>query len=243
MSELTEKRFFRGLSNNKLKIIAMICMAIDHIGLMFFPNMIIWRCIGRISFPIYAYMIAEGCRYTKNRKKYFGIIAIMALIFQIVYFVFMNGSIYQGILVNFSLSILAIFAIDTFIRIKSILVRISMTLSVAALIFIQVGFPILFKEYGFEIDYGIWGFLIPIAVYFIPKKLWRVIAVAALLVIRAILSTKSWQWWSLLSIPLFLLYNEQRGSKKMKYVFYVFYPLHLVIIYGVYFLLAFYRYI
>ena len=56
-----------GLTNNQLKIIAMISMLIDHIGLQMFPDLLIFRIIGRLAFPIFAYMIAEGCFYTKNK--------------------------------------------------------------------------------------------------------------------------------------------------------------------------------
>jgi hypothetical protein len=91
-----------GLTNNQLKIIACISMLIDHLGVSIFPGVPVLRIIGRLAFPIFAYMIAEGCRYTKNRAKYLGIMAAMALAFQIVYFVFMND-LYQGILVTFSL--------------------------------------------------------------------------------------------------------------------------------------------
>ena len=41
------------------------------------------------------------------------------------------------------------------------------------------------------------------------------------------------QWWALLAIPFIALYNGERGSKKFKYFFYIIYPLHLVIIYGI----------
>lgn len=236
MSELSEKRFFKVLNNNQLKIIAMISMLIDHIGLVFFPNIIILRYIGRLAFPIYAYMIAEGCRYTKNRKKYLGIIAVMAFIFQIVYFVFMQ-SIYQGILVNFSFSIATIFAIESFFKNKKALNKIFMVVFISTVLFIYLCLPIIFEEYGFYIDYDIWGLLLPILVYFAPNKWCRAIFTATLLIIMTIVSGKNMQWWSLLTIPLFILYNEERGSKKLKYVFYIFYPLHLVIIYGIMFLL------
>jgi len=112
----TKKRKF-GLTNNQLKIIAMVSMVLDHVGLLFFSDMIIFRVLGRIAFPIFAYMIAEGCRYTKNRAKYLGIIAGMGTVFQIVYFVAMQ-SLYQGILITFSLSIIVIYSIDGIVRSK-----------------------------------------------------------------------------------------------------------------------------
>ena len=59
------------LSSTVLKLIAAVTMFIDHAGLILFPQYRIFRIIGRLAFPIYAYCIAEGFRYTRNRKKYF----------------------------------------------------------------------------------------------------------------------------------------------------------------------------
>jgi hypothetical protein len=55
------------LSGSTIKIIACILMAIDHIGYHLFPNLIILRIIGRLSMPLFAFFIAEGCYYTKNK--------------------------------------------------------------------------------------------------------------------------------------------------------------------------------
>ena len=57
---------FGFLSSNILKIVACISMLLDHIGFIFFPQYIIFRILGRVAFPIFAFMIAEGCYYTKN---------------------------------------------------------------------------------------------------------------------------------------------------------------------------------
>ena len=53
-------------SNNVLKIIACITMLLDHMGFILFPEYPIFRIIGRIAFPIFAFLLAEGCYYTKN---------------------------------------------------------------------------------------------------------------------------------------------------------------------------------
>ena len=53
-----------------LKMLALITMTCDHVGLQLFPDILIFRIIGRLAMPIYAFMIAEGCRHTRNRKKY-----------------------------------------------------------------------------------------------------------------------------------------------------------------------------
>ena len=64
-------RFPKFLTGNALKILAAIFMTIDHIGVMLFPRMLILRIIGRLALPVFAFMIAEGCKYTRNKKKYF----------------------------------------------------------------------------------------------------------------------------------------------------------------------------
>ena len=55
-----------GLSASTLKIIACILMVVDHLGAILLPQYMILRVIGRLSYPIFAYFIAEGCRYTRN---------------------------------------------------------------------------------------------------------------------------------------------------------------------------------
>ena len=68
-----------------LKLVAMITMLIDHIGVVLYPNMNILRIIGRISFPIYAYCIAVGCIYTRNALKYALRVLVLAIISQPIY--------------------------------------------------------------------------------------------------------------------------------------------------------------
>ena len=70
---------------NLLKLVAMISMLIDHTGKMFFPQYRIMRIIGRLAFPLYAYCIAVGGVYSKNRLKYLNRILLMGLISQPFY--------------------------------------------------------------------------------------------------------------------------------------------------------------
>lgn len=79
------------MSANVLKMIALITMTIDHVGLMLLPDYEWMRAVGRIAFPIFAFMIAEGCRYTRDRKRYVSQIAILGIGMQIVLFV-VSGS-------------------------------------------------------------------------------------------------------------------------------------------------------
>ena len=218
-----------GLTNNQLKIIAMLSMLIDHIGVQLFPNLQILRIIGRLALPIFAYMIAEGCFYTKNRVKYLSLIAALATLRQIVYFI-ADGSLYMGILVTFSLSIITIFAIDGFLKTKNVASIALMFLTVGAVLFLALALPKILMSYGFSIDYGIFGIALPVAVYFAKGK-WEKL-IAATIVMSALAATSSTvQWFSLAALPLLFLYNGQRGKLNLKYLFYIFYPSHLVILY------------
>jgi hypothetical protein len=71
--------------NDMLKLLAFATMLVDHIGYMFFPNEMLFRIIGRLAFPIFAYQIALGYSRTSNRKKYVLRLSIFALITQIPY--------------------------------------------------------------------------------------------------------------------------------------------------------------
>ena len=228
-----------GLTNNQLKIIAMITMIIDHVGVALLPHEPILRIIGRISFPIFAFMIAEGCRYTKNRAKHLIVLSSMAIVFQLFYLIFLND-LYQGILVTFSLSIGLIYAIESFIKNGSVKNRLLMSLVVIAILFVGLVCPELFEKYGFYIDYGAWGLFLPVIIYFAPGK-WFKLAGATVLLIAMSLISSPLQWWALMSIPLLALYNGERGKWRMKYFFYIFYPLHLVIIYLIAILIAIFQ--
>lgn len=217
------------LNNNQLKIVAMVSMLLDHVGLMLLPQYTILRVLGRLAFPIFAYMIAEGCLHTKNRTRYFLHLLLPAVLIQAVY-TFAMHSLYQNILVTFSLSVITIFAIDRFAKKKTAVSCAVMALALAAVLFLSVVLPILLKDRGFAVDYGFLGVLLPVAVYFAPKKIWKIISVTVILLIRGILFGEL-KWFALLAIPLLLLYNGKRGKLKLKYLFYVFYPAHLVLLY------------
>ena len=221
---------FSGLSNNQLKIIAMISMFIDHLGLQIFPGETIYRIIGRIALPIFAYMIAEGCKYTRKRWLYLVKILGLGLICQVVYFIVDNGSLYQGILITFSLSIGIIFTIDKFLSSNKPITKICMGFILTILGFISIGFPIIFEKQGFVIDYGIIGILMPVLIYYAKGKTNKLRVLFMIIAFRGLISGGI-EHFNILALPFLALYNEKRGKLKMKYTFYIFYPLHLVLIY------------
>ena len=216
-----------GLTNNQLKIIAMICMLCDHVGLALFPELRWMRIVGRLAYPIFAYMIAEGYAHTKNRLRYFLQISGLAAVCQLVYYVAL-GSLYQSILVTFSLSILCMFAIDNFQRHKGFF---SGALAMVVFGVVTYACRVLPRKIdGFDIDYGFLGVMLPVVVYLVPNKMGKLCAAGVLLVAMCSTYLSDVQWFALLALPLLLLYNEKRGKAKLKYLFYIFYPAHLVAI-------------
>ncbi len=216
-----------GLNNNQLKILAVLSMLSDHIGKELLPELEFLQIFGRLAFPIFAFMIAEGCYYTREKKKYLLKIACLAAGCQMVYFI-AERSFYQNVLITFSLSILTIFAIDYFLKkknLKSVLILFS---DIAMLFFMCYVMPEIL--HGFHIDYGFFGVLLPVVVYFAPNKVFKLIfTFVTLLPLSAELG--GIQWYSLCSVALIAFYNGKRGKMNLKYLFYVFYPLHLALIY------------
>lgn len=220
-----------GLTGNQLKIIALIAMTIDHIGVQILPQYTFLRVIGRLSFPIFAYMIAEGCRYTSNKKKYLLTILAAAALCQIVFYI-TTGSLYQCILVTFSLSVILIFALDHAQRRKSLGAWLFAIIAFLAVVFLSVCLPQFLPDTDYAIDYGIWGIFVPVFFYCGNSKRTKLLLGTVSLCLLAI-RLGSIQWYSLAAVLLLLLYNGNRGKYKMKYLFYIYYPLHLAAIYGI----------
>lgn len=217
------------LSGNQLKLIALVSMTIDHIGLQFFPGMPIFRILGRLAFPIFAYMIAEGCRYTRSRGRYLLSMAALAFLCQAVYFVAM-GSLYMCVLVTFSLSIAVIFCMDRAQQFPNFR---NTALAAAALLgalFLTDFLPMLLPGTDYGIDYGFLGILLPLAVYMGRTQAERLLYTGAVLLAMAV-SFGGTQWFGLAALLPLALYSGKRGRLKMKYLFYIYYPAHLAAIY------------
>lgn len=216
-----------------LKIIAAVTMFIDHAGLILFPQYRIFRIIGRLAFPIYAYCIAEGFRYTKNRKKYFLRVFILGVLCQIVYTV-VERDLYIGILLTFSLSIGLMALADRFLA-----ERREGKIGWGILFFPAVIAVYLLTHYV-EVDYGFFGVMLPVFTSFFEDKPRRLVMFGAGLVavsMEQFFLGSMTQFYSLLAIIPVCLYNGKQGKYKLKNFFYIFYPAHMVFLYAVDFLL------
>lgn len=234
-------------SGNQLKVLAALLMVVDHVGVMLFPSVNVLRYIGRLSMPIFAFMIAEGCRYTKNKTKYFALIFALAVACQVAYAIFNPNDLYFSILITFSLSILAIFSLD---HLKKCFFEKGKgwqekTISTITFCLVIVGISLFNKFY--KVDYGFWGCMLPAFASLLDfrkidndrlKKLddlfYRKLCFAVGLIVLVFTSESlSLSIYALLSLPILFLYSGERGKLKMKYFFYIFYPLHLVVLEGI----------
>ena len=229
-----------GISGNVLKILGAIFMLIDHVGVILFPNVKVLRIIGRLAFPIFAFMIAEGCRYTKNKLRYFLTIFILGFMCQVVYYLY-DKKLKMSILITFSLSILAVYSLQ-FVKESLFNKKYGVFVKISSIIaFIAVIAGIYYLNQIFSIDYGFWGCLAPLFASLLVKpnnvnfKVWdvidnkftRLIIFGIGLIILAIEMGNN-QIYSLLSLLILFLYSGKKGKANLKYFFYVFYPLHLV---------------
>lgn len=206
-----------------LKLIAAFTMTVDHAGLILCGNETWMRALGRLAFPLYAYFIAEGFRYTKNRLRYFLTVFLLGVGCQIVCAIAEPGQA-LGVLLTFSLSIALMALTDLAKKDRRF----------APAVPIAIGLLYVFCHFVW-IDYGFFGAILPWFASLFEKKWPRLAAFAAGLLLlcgNSALSGNYLQSLSLLSLLLLVLYNGKRGKYKMKYFFYVFYPLHLAVIWG-----------
>lgn len=233
------------LSGNMLKIIGAVSMLVDHIGMIFFPYHEIFRIIGRLAFPIFAFFIAQGARYTRNKQKYFFTVFTLALVCQVALHIARNDNPPLNVLVTLSLSIITCYTLEALK--KSLFTHTSSTeIALWAFALALIVGAIYVLNIFWRAEYGFVGcMLAPIAslVYMpsdAPDSLKRFdtpqMSVALMgigTLILALLYTTNTQFYGLLAIPVLLLYSGSRGKAKMKYFFYIFYPAHLLLLYAV----------
>ncbi len=213
-----------------IKIIGMIAMTIDHIGYFLFPSNVGLRIIGRIAYPIFAYMIAEGCRYTKNKTKYFLSVLSVGCICSFVSYI-AERSLYQSILITFSCSIILIFTLEEVVTNKNSLLK-KCIFALLSILLIAI-YACLFGKnviLGLEIDYGFYGIVTPVLVYFGKNKLEKLLALAIGLYLITI-DSLSYQMFSFVAIVILAFYDGKRGNYDLKYLFYIYYPIHIALLY------------
>lgn len=215
-------------SSFALKIIAVICMFCDHFGDAIIKPFSFFNVIGRIAFPIFAFQITEGYIHTKDLKKYFKRLIIFAIISQIPFMLFLSTFTSPFTLNIFFTLLLGLLSIYIYNKIpnKFLAIVIGIIISIFAEII--------------NVDYGAWGIIIIMIFYiFKDKKVIMSLLYILSCFIKYLPNLLKYNFHYIYLLLLFstafsiffiIAYNGKQG-KKIKYFLYIFYPLHMLILY------------
>jgi hypothetical protein len=227
------------LTGTQLKYIALFTMTLDHIGVILFTpghfDYQILRAIGRIAFPIFAFVLVEGFLHTSNYKKYFIRMFLFALLseipFDLALYRINLWSDYkvlfshQNIFFTLSAGFLSMYLIERFYVSCPLLSVLGVAVA-------------LFLAQTFHFDYGGFGILVILLFYgyqrfyhWLPSLFGYAFALLPLLI-----SGGSTRFFVLFSLLPLLFYSGQKGEFSFanrqlpggKYFFYVYYPAHLL---------------
>ncbi len=252
------------LTGNSLKVIAVLTMVIDHLckivlqwllsnywGVMVDNGQMSWeqfqqidnfirfdlQSVGTIAFPLFCFLLAEGFRYTRDKKRYIGLMFIFALISEIPFdigffseYSQMEGTFpfylkYQNVFFTLFLGLLTLVCLERLSckseirteKIKSVILQV-ICVAVLALVAELI-----------RCDYGMQGILY-IAAFYVCRN-HRIYQVLLFLLAYMGATGNQPPLCTLLACLIILLYNGKRGKLKLKYFFYAFYPAHILVLY------------
>ncbi|MDD7388793.1 MAG: TraX family protein, partial [Lachnospiraceae bacterium] len=213
------------MSGFALKLLALVLMIIDHCGLVLFAGTSLYlpcRILGRIAFPIYAFLITEGYIHTRNVKKYAGRLLAFALLSEIPFdYAFFRTPLYMGYQNVFFTLVLGLGAL---VCMDGILGRsnISKILLAALVVIAELA----------HVDYGAFGVLVIVLFYlFRDQKVKCMASVAAALILHGFLGGFYIEGFGAIALIFILLYNGKKGQYPFpSLLFYAAYPLHLLIL-------------
>ena len=244
----------KGISGSTVKMIAIIAMLIDHTAAVLLEHMIeaqhlsfsltesappivilyfVMRIIGRLGFPIFIFLLIEGLEHTRNKWKYLLRLVIFALVSEIPFdFAFnlsreeiFSGKIiefgYQNVFFTLAIGLLTVIGLQAISDAKW-----NMEIKVV----MNIGITIAGMGLGFllQTDYGAVGVLAIVMMYlFRQRKLLATGMTCVILMASSVLEISAF----LVLWPI-AYYNGRRGWN-LKYVFYAFYPLHLLLLWGI----------
>ena len=206
------------LDSFQLKCIAIVSMALDHTGAVLYPSQIWLRCLGRIAFPIFCFLIVEGFFHTHDVRRYMGRLGVFALISEIPYDLAFRGvpleyahqNVFFTLLIGIGMMILL--ERNREWPVKAVILLLTMWLAVLI-----------------RSDYNFRGILLIFVFYIFHESRWLAVTAGGLwnFLYQGVI-----QKYGVLSVLPLALYNGERG-RKMKYFFYIFYPAHLLLLYGI----------
>lgn len=196
-------------NTNFIKLIAIVFMVIDHIGLFFFENNIIFRVLGRISFPLFLYSSFIGYYKTRSFKNYVIRLLLLAIISEPIHYFLFN----QTLNVCFSL-------------IVALLILYCLDKKKYFLLLINYSIILLFFPY---ISYSYLIIFLPVIFFYTKDNdILFMVSYSIFYIVYVILGLPIIYLFSIFAlIPIYININ----IKINKYIYYFFYPFHMVIIY------------
>lgn len=221
----------KGLSGSTLKIIAMISMLTDHAAFILLSPVIIEngacyvayqvmrRLIGRIAFPIYCFLLVEGFQRTGSRKKYALRLLLFSLISEVPFDLAFYGKVFDKNHGNvFFTLLLAFLMLCIWEAAKEKAKSPWLIWGIDIIVFLTAALSAEF----IHCDYGAKGIAAIALLYmFRRRKTEQLIAGCVAFI---------WEITAPLAFIFVAFYNGKRGMK-LKYIFYVFYPAHLLLLY------------
>lgn len=232
-----------------LRIIACVSMLLDHIGYQYDIEFL--RCVGRMAFPIFVFLICNGYRHTSSKLRYALRIGIFALISQVPYSLFSKNAVWLdkgNVFMTLLLALLCIWFMDEMLKKKLWAVAFLPTIAVLAGYYLDI----------LHSDYGIRGVIFAFTFFFFARQgeekpmyiaagmLLGIYYPVLLRCVRWVLgdvapTVSQWevtQIYSLFALPLILRYNGKKGgniqspvwAKLCQLGFYFFYPVHQLIL-------------
>ena len=221
---------FRILSGSALKCIALFTMLVDHVGMHLLRNRgivllhtrmgtltlyALMRGVGRLAFPIYCFLLAEGFLHTRDRRKYGLNLLAFALISEIPWNLEHTGTLQYPVQNVFFTLFLGYAGLCCVEELKER--PWEQLISLLALVLVAM---------NLNADYGVGGFALILVMYILREQK----------ILQAIVGTciESGGWRAGLAFIPINLYNGKRGfiqGKAMKYLFYAAYPVHILIVY------------
>ena len=216
-------KMFPLLSGSALKIIAVLSMVADHCAYYLLDGNTwayeVMRCFGRIAFPVFAFLVAEGFAHTRNRMRYFFSLMLFAVVSEVPWYLLNGADGTHNVMFTLALGVAAL---AVFERLQK-----HGALAIAAILLVALSAEISGLDYG-------WHGIVEILVFhlFRSKKYCQSTRLLQLAFAFPFMSHYG-IIVALLACFIIFLYNGTRGiihGKVAKYGFYAIYPVHLIII-------------
>lgn len=237
----------KGIPGSTLKIVAIVCMFMDHFAAIILNDyimkllkqsnydsslithepvyivMMVMRCIGRLGFPLFCFLLIEGFTHTRNKVKYASRLFLFALISEMPFDYAFNRNFlefgYQNVFFTLFIGLITLMAYD---QIESKLH--DKKIPCMLLQFLAIVCGVLLGEL-LQTDYSAFGVMTIVVMYYFhkDKKLETLVGCITLTIMNSI------EVFAFAIYPLTSRYNGQRGLN-IKYFFYVFYPAHILLL-------------